>query len=280
MVKGLGYMKILHISLCACQSHREDSIVFYACNGALPNALVCVTTTDFHFVLPTEKNIVLNMIRMAATGEIDANPPSTRPQTHESQYRYVWSPEQSHMRKSRAQRSDPTHYFSDEETEFDFSYGENFQEQYPDEEYPNTTAFKFPEHDTVVQTARQLANLASRQSSRGQRTRSLDMSETKTHGFLSEGGYQMQARPLSHRSSSAHHQSRPHHSRSTSLTAMGQTSTGSASHRRARSRSATATHTDSQYPPPPVRVSITKEKLRDGSASGKARLRYTSHWET
>ena len=266
-------------------------MIVHACNGALPQkAVVCVATTDFHlqnscygtdfhFFLPPEKNIVLNMIRMAATGEIDANPPSTRPQTHESQYRYVWSPEQSHTRKSRARRSDPTHYFSDEETEFDFSYGANFQEQYPDEEYPNTTAFKFPEHDTVIQTARQLANLASRQSSRGQRTRSLDMSETKTHGFLSEGGHQMQARPLSHRSSSAHH-----HSRSTSLTAMGgQTSTGSASHRRARSRSATATHTqgnDSQYPPPPVRVSVTKEKLRNGSASGKARLRYTSHWET
>ena len=217
------------------------------------------------------------MIRMAATGEIDANPPSTRPQTHESQYRYVWSPEQSHTRKSRARRSDPTHYFSDEETELDFSYSENFQEQYPDEEYPNTIAFKFPEHDTVIQTARQLANLTSRQSSRGQRTRSLDMS------VLSEGGHQMQARPLSHRSSLAHYQSRPHHSRSTSLTAMGQTSTGSASHRRTRSRSATATHTqgnDPQYPPPPVRVSVTKEKLRDGSASGKARLRYTSHWET
>ena len=223
------------------------------------------------------------MIRMAATGEIDANPPSTRPQTHESQYRYVWSPEQSHMRKTRARRSDPTHYFSDEETEFDFSYGESFKEQYPDEEYYDTTAFKFPEHDTVIQTARQLANLASRQSSRGQRTRSFDMSEAKTHGFLSEYGHQTQARPLSQRLSSAHSQSRPQHSRSTSLSALSQTSTGSARYRRARSKSATGPHTqgnDSKYPPPPVRVSVTKEKLRDGAASGKARLRYTSHWET
>ena len=230
--------------------------------------------------MPTEKNIVLNMIRMAATGEMVANPSSTRPQTRELQYRYVWAPEQSHTTKAQNRRSNPTTYH-DDETEFEFSYSARPREQHQAEgsTEPYETTLTLPEHGAKIQTARQFSNLASRLSSRSQKTRSLDLSEV-TLG----GGHQMQASSMAQRLPSARDQSRQHRSRSNSFSDMGPKPTGASSHRRMRSSSARATLPRSNYPEnstiPPVRVSVTKEKIRSDSGSGKARLRYTSHWET
>lgn len=226
------------------------------------------------------------MIRMAATGETNANPSSTRPRTHELQYRYVWAPEKSHTRKARGPRPNPSSYRSDDETEFDFSYSARHREQYPTEANmePSDTTFKLPEHGNVIRTARQFSNFASRQSSRIQKTRSLDLSEVKTEDFTSGGGHQIQASSMAQQLPSSHDQFRQHRSRSNSFSGMGPKPTGALSRRRMRSSSARATMPRPNYPEnptvPPVKVSVTKEKIQPDSGSEKARLRYTSHWET
>ena len=224
----------------------------------------------FHIHAIIEKSIVLNMIRMAATGELEgANVHD--PKASEQDFRYVWAPG-----NSQAQYSDHYSYLqSDDEFEFETQQDSNRANQFgaglQDPEPPNAP-FKFPEHDTVIKTARQLSNLASRQSSRAER----HLQEISEMGMPHRSTYSEPRATLGGRQ----------HSRSASFTGNGPALTGnfkSKSHRtRSRSANAPIGHRDNvdQYPPPPVRVSVSKENIQMGKpGSARARLRYTSHWD-
>ena len=224
-----------------------------------------------------EKSIVLNMIRMAATGELEgAGHGAHDPKASDQDFRYVWAPG-----NSQAQYSNHYSYLqSDDDFDFEAQQDSNkanlFGAGLQDPE-PQNAPFKFPEHDTVIKTARQLSNLASRQSSRAER----HLQEMSEMGLPQRSAYSVEPRIIT--------PGGRQHSRSASFTGNGPTLTGnfkSKSHQaRARSRSANAPvggrdNVEHQYPPPPVRVSVSKENIQTSKpGSARAKLRYTSHWD-
>lgn len=209
---------------------------------------------------------------MAATGEFDGASAGDHKANPEQDFRYVWAPG-----NSQAPYSDHDSYLLSDD-DFNYEAGEHankvnqFAAGLQDSDPQPSAPFKFPEHDTVVKTARQLSNLASRQSSRAGR-------------HLQEMGV-----PLGnayHDLTIATKGSRQH-SRSASATGsngpvlMG--NVRSKSHRpRSRSVNAPIGRKDNNmegYPPPPVRVSVSKENIQTSKpGSARARLRYTSHWD-
>ena len=218
-----------------------------------------------------EKSIVLNMIRMSATGELEGT--SVRdPKASEQDFRYIWAPG-----NSQAQYSDHYSYLQSDD-EFDFDTHEDtkkanhFGAGLQDPE-PQNAPFKFPEHDTVIKTARQLSSLASRQSSRTERhlqgmsEMGIPQRNAYSEPRVTQGGRQ--------------------HYRSASFAGNGPALTGNFKSKsyRPRSRSANAPvgrkdNNMEQYPPPPVRVSVSKENIHTSKpGSARARLRYTSHWD-
>ena len=220
-----------------------------------------------------EKNIVLNMIRMATTGELDSKRTASRPQTSDSQYPFAWKPDTSQARKLRQQKPEQS-------GEFDFTYGDKQSEAAgtKQEEKEEASPFRFPEHDTVIKTARQLSNLASRQSARA---RSLDFTEMRNRDFTS-----MDPKSIAKQLASASSGSKPHHPRSASLSGPQPTGKNPFPNKRPRSRSAGVGHVTRPIAggggvdqTAPIKVSVTKETIRAGSAnSGKSRHRYTSNW--
>lgn len=74
---------------------------------------MCVTYS--HYI---EKTIVLNMVRMAASGEIQSST-THRPRTSDSDVRYVWAPNRSHTRDG-TRSSDPDSNLDDEDFKFSF----------------------------------------------------------------------------------------------------------------------------------------------------------------
>ena len=214
---------------------------------------------------------MLNMIRMAATGELEGTGVRD-PKASEQDVRYVWAP-------GNSQAAPYSDHYSYLQSDDDFDFETNKADPYyfgaglQDPE-PQNVPFKFPEHDTVIKTARQLSNLASRQSSRAER----HLQE------ISEMGLPQRSVYLEPRVTPGGRQ----HSRSASLTYTGNgpSLTGnfkSKSHRsRSRSANAPVGRKDNmeQYPPPPVKVSVSKENIQTSkSGSARARLRYTSHWD-
>ena len=225
-----------------------------------------------------EKGIVLNMIRMAATGELDSKVAVTRPQTQESQYHYVWTPAFSQTRKTPMRKSrdelDDTGWMGK-----GYNYCNSATERAGN--FRSDAPYQFPENDSVIKTARQLSNPASRQTSRAQKTRSLDLSSFGPRTDAANADRDKHSRLHSRRS----------HSKSASLS--GPMPTGIANPAalkprsvRSRTRSATLTpisrslKSSDTHPPPAVRICVSKEAIHRGTPSGKSRLRYTSHWDT
>ena len=216
---------------------------------------------------------------MAATGELDSNPTVTRPQTHESQYRYVWTPTISQTRKSHMKKSHSSENVWDEVGWMGKGY--NYSHAEGPENSQNDAPFKFPENDTVIKTARQLSNLASRQTSRTAKARSLDLSDFALGTDTGNTNRDKQLR----------FQSRKHHSKSASLsgpmpTGIDGPTTSRPRSVRSRTRSAMLTpisqslKSNATHPPLPVKISVTKERIRSGTPSGNPKLCYTSHWDT
>lgn len=217
------------------------------------------------------------MIKMAACGELGGFP--TRPQTAESQYRYVWAPMRS--------QSDGPHATQDGESkEFSFPYQSRQLEENaggladPVDDAP----FKLPENDTIIRTAHQLSRLASRNSSRAGMEGGLKglITKDKVKGQTGEEINKLLTQKMSQ------HVAKIKRQRSASLhipvpneQVRGQHSRGV---KRARSRSVQSGGGDVSrknfLPSIPVKVSVTKETIHGGSGGGSARLRYTSHWET
>lgn len=215
------------------------------------------------------------MIRMAATGEFDgASMSSQSKASDQSDIRYIWAPGNSHAEQ-------PEHYSylqSDDEFDFDHeihrdaTHGGAAGLQDPE---PFQPPFKFPEHDTVIKTARQLSSLASRQSSRAER-----LGHLQTMGEMGLGIPQRNAHP-----EPEHFHVHPsrEHPRSVSLSGPMPTGSFKSINHRPRSRSANTPirqKDTEQYPPPPVRVSVSKENIQVGKpGSERHKLRYTSHWD-
>ena len=225
-------------------------------------------------LLITEKNIVLNMIRMAATGEFDgANVFSQSKASDQSDVRYIWAPDNSH-----AEHSEHYSYLQgDDEFDFDHEMHRDATQCHGDaaglqDPEPFQPSFKFPEHDTVIKTARQLSSLASRKSSRADRL----------HHLQNMGMGIPQGNP---RPELEYVRGRPsrEHPRSASLSGPMPTESFKRKSHRPRSRSANVPvgrKGAEQYPPPPVRVSVSKENIQVGKpGSGRPTLRYTSHWD-
>ena len=235
----------------------------------MPACLV-YSKLPYHLLLSdAEKSIVLNMIRMAATGEFDGANSAQSKASDQTDVRYIWAPE-----NSQTEHSDHYSYLLSDD-EFDFDHETQTDPTHAaaaglQDAKPFQASFKFPEHDTVIKTARQLSSLASRQSSRAERL----------HHLQSE-----MAMPQRNAHPDPEYIVSRQHSRSASLS--GPIPTGnfkSKSHRpRSRSRSANVPvgrNDVRQYPPPPVRVSVSKENIQLGKpGSGKPKLRYTSHWD-
>lgn len=223
-----------------------------------------------------EKGIVLNMIRMAATGQLDSKAAVTRPQTRESQYRYVWTPATSQTKKKTPMRK------SREEWDDTGWMGKGYNHSATEEagNLKSDAPFQFPVNDTVVKRARQLSNQASRQTLRAEKTRSLDLST-----FVPRIG-SANAERVKH----SRIQSQRSHSKSASLsgpmpTGIANPATLKPRSVRPRTRSATLTPISRSlksdtYPPPPVRISVSREELHRGTPGGEPRRRYTSHWDT
>lgn len=216
----------------------------------------------------------MNMIKMAACGELGDFP--TRPQTADSKFRYVWAPQQS-------QGEGPANPHASKERESEeYSYpyrSKHFEEKIggladPAEDAP----FKLPENDTIIRTAHQLSRLASRNGARAGMEGGLPLKD-KAKGqnddinkLLAQKMSQYSVKNKRQRSASLHHLPAPN----------GQ---GKGQHfqtvKRARSRSVQSAGGRQDFLPPiPTKVSVTKETIHGGSATGSARLRYTSHWET
>ena len=194
--------------------------------------------------------------------------PQSKP-SDQSDVRYVWAPGNSHAEHSSYLQSDDEFDF-DHEIYRDATHGDAAGLQDPE---PFQPPFKFPEHDTVIKTARQLSSLASRQSSRAERLQHL-----QTMGEMGLG--------MPQRNPGLEHvrvcPSREH-PRSASLSGPMPTGNFKSKSHRPRSRSANAPIRQKdaeQYPPPPVRVSVSKENIQVGKpGSGRPTLRYTSHWD-
>ncbi len=143
--------------------------------------------------------------------------------------------------------------------------------------------FKLPDNDTVIKTARQLSNLASRQGSRSGTANSMFRGMSAKEPLSPSRKAQLTMAKNLSKSTSEQLQSylqkhsRDKHSRSASLSGPMETRPII---KRPRSRSATVGSTAANYPPAPVKLTVTKERLRGGGGSQQAtgKLRYTSHW--
>ena len=172
--------------------------------------------------LITEKSIVLNMLRLAASGVISypGNSSNDKCYSNDQQQKGLWQQHQSHI-DYRQQPHPPVQ-----------------QDCLHDNE------------DPIVQVARQLSHLASRQG----------------HNVMDEMYYQS---PWQHR------RMRP---RSASMDQQPVTN-GHTYKRRTRSHSAN-TVAKATSPPPPVSVIVTKQQLQEPQQNRPpTRLRYVSTWK-
>lgn len=224
--------------------------------------------------LTTEKGIVLNMIRMATTGELEGMTTAQSKASEKDDFRYIWAPGNSQTNGT----DHHSYLMSDDEFDFDqdprgHTINRGMAAGLQDAEPPLDPApFKFPEHDTVIKTARQLSSLASRQSSRAERA-----------SYFQEAAGMPQQRGVHYEQKRSRGMGRPH-PRSASLSGPVPTDIFKGKVHRPRSRSANTpvrSREMEQYPPPPVQVSVSKENINAGGkpGSGRARLRYTSHWD-
>ncbi len=147
--------------------------------------------------------------------------------------------------------------------------------------------FKLPDNDTVIKTARQLTNLASRQGSRCGTANSMFRGlSAKEPLSPSRKAQQAMAENLSKSTSEQlqsylQKHSREKHSRSASLS--GPMATRPIVKRpRSRSAATVGSTATANYPPAPVKLTVTKERLRDsgGSRQATGKLQYTSHCMT
>ena len=145
---------------------------------------------------------------------------------------------------------------------------------------PDNPPFKFPENDTIIKTARQLSNLASRQGSRCGTASAMRRTLSKEPPSPSRAAQLAMADNLSKSTTDqlqSYLKKQSREKRTWSATLSGPTAT-KPNIRRPRSRSATA---GVSYPPPPVKMTVSKAKLRDVGSAGAgptAKLQYTSHW--
>ena len=119
---------------CICRPSELAIHCTWACNtpcrhkindnmGCNIHAIVPQHAQAYHILildllrLYTEKTIVLNMVRMAASGEIPSSK-SRRPQTSDSDVHYVWAPGDSRTHKAKS--SDHDEYLDDEDFKFSF----------------------------------------------------------------------------------------------------------------------------------------------------------------
>lgn len=229
------------------------------------------------------------MIKMVACGELQDT--HTRPQTSDSQFRYVWAPKHSQInRKNTNPNQNSNNYYyhtnNDSSEEFVFpSQYKNMEEGYGGlSGMVDDAPFKLPENDTIIRTAHQLSRLASRNSSRvaamegakglsvlaKEKVRNDDINKTLGQKLRE---YTMQdAKSKRQRSASLN---LPRSTRNIG----GQSS---AAVKKGRSRSVNSEGSEERRDrlptiPGPVNVSVTKETIPKGG-SGSARLRYTSHW--
>ena len=190
--------------------------------------MVLVITSAYYcyyiWYLITEKSIVLNMLRLAASGVISysGNNVNDNRKYHSSdqQQKGLWQQNQSHA---------------------------NYRQQpHP----PVQQDYSSNNEDPIVQVARQLSHLASRQG----------------HNVMDE----MYQSPWQHQ------RMRP---RSASMEQHPMTN-GHTSKRRTRSYSAN-TVAKATSPPPPVRVTVTKQQLQEPQQQSRppTRLRYVSTWK-
>ena len=215
------------------------------------------------------------MIRMAATGEFDGAGSAQGKSSEQGDFRYVWAPGHS----QQEQLDQNSYLLSDDEFDFYHQLGGGDEGELQGQgaglfdPEPPPAPFKFPEHDTVIKTARQLSSLASRQSSRAERIYLIqngmtDVGASHKNGYSELKNTQRMSR---------------NHPRSTSLSGPVPTGNVKSSAHRPRSRSANAPVRQKdidQYPPPPVKVSVSKDNIQVGKpGSAKARIRYTSHWD-
>lgn len=222
------------------------------------------------------------MIKMAACGELqDSILLPTRPQTADSQIRYVWAPGNSLQKKSN-----PSH--NNQGATSDAPYESRKQEeQYGGlHESMGDAPFKLPENDTIVRTAHQLSRLASRNSSRGpaEGMKGLNLFSKERGGAGGDNGNKMLAQKLKEHAQGVRRQ------RSASLTLPDPAKLirdQSVSVKRKRSKSMQLSGGSRKgeggtrrLPPIHVKASVTKESINGGSSGSGPRLRYTSHWET
>lgn len=169
------------------------------------------------------------MLRMAATGEIDPYP--TRPQTHHSNYHYVWKPTLTSQEP--------------EQLSYDFQIN-NGETSDMDANIP----FKLPKHDTIIQTAQ--SRLSSRQSDRSfheQLQNELDHQANTLRHLHSRHHSSLSNRPISNGLKASQQNLRP----------------------RSRSAGHFRTICEDPFlPPPPIKVSATREKIQEGS-TGRSR---------
>lgn len=235
-----------------------------------------------------EKAIVLNMIKMAACGELqDTSLIHTRPYTTDSQIRYVWAPE-----LSQPSKNPHGHAHNEDSAKFDFPYQKREWEEkvggLSDSAGDEAAPFKLPENDTIVKTAHQLSRLASRNSSRavimdgmkglanfprikGQDDQIDKMLAQKLNEYSMTGDRKQERQ----RSSSLNLPTPNGQVRGQALAAV----------KRARSKSLQGGSgiqvCGKQSRLPPIssgKASVTKENIVGGEG-GAPRLRYTSHWE-
>ena len=235
-------------------------------------------SSSFFYI--SEKEVVLNMIKMVACGEIQVQgsaASSPRPYTSDSQNN-VWVPGKSQNKAHVMAPKNPTIY---EDEEFNFPSLEKKDKGDKqmggmceiEEKIPN-----FPESDNIIRTALTLSRQSSR---RGQHS-------SGPHGVFgkrqNEGGMEILMKKwreeVESREDKVHTHRRSSSHNSTPLTS----SHAAKSSALQRVRSLTVPTPTSggakrkvQQPPPPVKVSVTKEVIH--SNSGTPRLRYTSHWD-
>lgn len=244
-----------------------------SCNVMIPK-IVCVSfyvrlCSSLNLSLP-EKAIVLNMIKMAACGELQDPSvfPSAHPQMSESQTRYVWYPEKSKPKKFQMSNKNGTIYEEEEEEEFSFPSLKR-----DDKSDLETLPPNFPKNDNIIRSALDLSRQASRDRSRagpgmlGQPNKEAEKMEQsrKWQDQMTKNPHRRSA-SLNTPSPSGHVRFVvPRSSALQRVKSMTVPPTGGANE-------------NVQHPQPPVKVSVTKETLHPGN-SGSARLRYISHWK-
>lgn len=251
---------------------------------SIPACLAWLSTAS-----ETEKSIVLNMIKMAACGELqDSSLFDKRPHTSDSQVRYVWAPENSQQQQNSANNGYNYYNNSDNSNNEDINFpyqSHAWEEKVGGLADPanETAPFKLPENDTIVRTAHQLSRLASRNSSRadgkGGVVKGLMNIKGGTKG-RSDGGEidRLLAQTLNQQNVMA---AKIKRQRSASLTLPTPPRAQGKGQKRVRSRSVNADGKREILPPiGPAKASVTKETIQDGGKTSSARLRYTSHWDT